>query len=129
MKYIIYHNNFIISLFFGSNLELNFLYRTGKRRRESVETRRGKGEKGIGKREKRKWNINNKRNMNRMKLKPELDLGMYIIKHYGKRIWIWLKTAAAAADAKKLKNRKEWNQFIYSHVSRPISHFVLGHKF
>ena len=33
---------------------------------------------------------------------------------------------AAAADAKKWKNRKECNKFTYTHVSRPISHIVFG---
>ena len=51
----------------------------------------------------------------------------------GKRIYIWLKMVAAAeavaADANKCKNRKECNKFTYTHVSRPISHVVLGHQF
>ena len=60
---------------------------------------------------------------------------VYIITHSNLRwnvLWVWLKTAAAeaeAADAKKLKNRKECNKLTYSHVSRPISHIVLGHSF
>ena len=36
-------------------------------------------------------------------------------------------TILVVADANKCKNRKECNKFTYTHVSRSISHVVLGH--